>query len=59
MAEPGTVLEAGADGLLIACGGPRGGAVRITSLQIPGRRKMNAESFFAGHRIRPGMVLGR
>lgn len=58
-AEPGTVLEAGPDGLLIACGGPRGGAVRITSLQIPGRRKMNAESFFAGHRIRPGMVLGR
>ena len=58
-AEPGTVLEAGPDGLLIACGGPRGGALRVTSLQIPGGRRMNAESFFAGHRICPGMVLGR
>ena len=57
-AGPGTVLEAGSDGLLVSCGGPGGGAVRIWTLQPPGARKMNVESFFAGHTIRRGMVLG-
>lgn len=57
-AEPGMVLEAGADGMLISCGGPRGGAVRIMTMQPPGARKMNAESFFAGHKIIPGTILG-
>lgn len=58
-AEPGMVLEAGPEGMLISCGGPSGGAIRISTLQPPGARKMNAESFFAGHKIIPGMILGR
>lgn len=57
-AAPGMVLEAGPEGMLVSCGGPRGGAVRISTLQPPGARKMNAESFFAGHRIIPGTILG-
>ena len=57
-AVPGMVLEAGPDGMLVSCGGPRGGALRIKTLQPPGARKMNAESFFAGHRIMPGTILG-
>lgn len=57
-AVPGMVLEAGADGMLISCGGPRGGAIRISTMQPPGARKMNAESFFAGHKIMPGTILG-
>lgn len=57
-AVPGMVLEAGPEGMLISCGGPRGGAIRISTLQPPGARKMNAESFFAGHRIIPGTILG-
>lgn len=57
-AVPGMVLEAGPDGMLISCGGPRGGAVRISTMQPPGARKMNAESFFAGHKIMPGTILG-
>ncbi len=55
---PGMVLEANSNGLIISCGGPHGGAIRISSLQPPGTRKMNVESFFAGHSILPGMILG-
>lgn len=57
-ATPGMVLEAGADGLIVSCGGVHGGAVRLSTLQPPGARKMNVESFFAGHKIMPGMILG-
>lgn len=57
-ARPGMVLEANANGLIISCGGVHGGAIRISSLQPPGARKMNVESFFAGHTILPGMILG-
>ncbi len=55
---PGEVLAAGPDGLLVSCGGRSGGALLIKTLQPTGARKMNAESFFAGHKITPGMILG-
>ncbi len=55
---PGEVLEAGADGMLVSCGGRSGGALLIKTLQPTGARKMNAESFFAGHKITPGTILG-
>ena len=57
-ALPGMVLGAGPDGMVVSCGGTRGGAVRIATMQPPGARKMNAESFFAGHKIVPGTILG-
>lgn len=57
-ATPGMVLEAGTDGLIVSCGGVHGGAIRISTLQPPGARKMNVESFFAGHKMMPGMILG-
>ncbi len=57
-AVPGMVLEAGPDGMIVSCGGRRGGVVRIHTMQPPGARKMNAESFFAGHKIMPGTILG-
>ena len=50
--------EAGPDGMLVSCGGRSGGAIRITTMQPTGARKMNAESFFAGHKIVPGTILG-
>lgn len=56
--RPGMVLSASADGLIISCGGVHGGAIRISTLQPPGARKMNVESFFAGHKIIPGTILG-
>lgn len=55
---PGMVLSATADGLIVSCGGVHGGAIRISTVQPPGARKMNVESFFAGHKIMPGMILG-
>ncbi len=55
---PGEVLEAGPEGMLVSCGGRSGGAIRIKTLQPTGARKMNAESFFAGHKVIPGMILG-
>lgn len=58
-AVPGMVLEAGPAGMIISCGGICGGAIRISTLQPTGARKMNAESFFAGHKIIPGTILGR
>ena len=57
-AVPGMVLEAGPDGMIVSCGGSRGGAIRIMTMQPAGARKMNAESFFAGHKIMPGAILG-
>lgn len=57
-ALPGMVLESGPDGMLVSCGGPHGGAVRIMTMQPVGARKMNAESFFAGHKIPAGTILG-
>lgn len=57
-ARPGMVLSADAEGLIVSCGGVHGGAVRISTLQPPGARKMNVESFFAGHKIMPGMIMG-
>lgn len=56
--RPGMVLEADSDGLIVSCGGRHGGAVRINTLQPQGKRKMNVESFFAGHKMMPGMILG-
>ncbi|MFI3243341.1 MAG: methionyl-tRNA formyltransferase [Akkermansia sp.] len=57
-AFPGEVLEANTDGMIVACGGPKGGAIRVITLQPAGARKMNAESFFAGRKIKVGTVLG-
>lgn len=52
---PGTVLEAGKVGLLVACGG--GSALRILELQPDGKKRMPAEAFLAGHPLKPGENL--
>jgi len=41
-APPGTVIAADADGIVVACGE---GALRLTSLQRPGRRRVTAREF--------------
>lgn len=50
-AAPGSVISAGSEGVLVACGA---GSVRILSLQLEGKRRMDARSFLAGHPISPG-----
>ena len=54
----GEVVSSGPEGMLVSCGGVQGGAILIMSMQPMGSRRMNAESFFAGHKILPGTLLG-
>lgn len=46
-APPGTLLEAVEAGLLVRCGH---GALRLTSVQPPGKRAMSVRDFLNGHR---------
>ncbi len=50
--EPGTLLD---DELTVACGT---GAVRLLTVQRPGRAAMDAATFLRGHRLRSGARLG-
>lgn len=49
---PGTILSAGKEELLVACGS--GTVLRILELQPEGRRAMSVREFLAGHRVTPG-----
>jgi methionyl-tRNA formyltransferase len=52
---PGTVLRADATGVVVACGEA---ALRITELQRPGGKRLNATQFLAGNALAPGERLG-
>jgi methionyl-tRNA formyltransferase len=52
---PGTVLEAGAAGLKVACGEA---ALMITELQRAGATRLGAADFLRGFPIRPGVRFG-
>lgn len=54
-AEPGTVVSAGRDGIMIACDG---GIYAIGRLQPEGRKAMDAAAWLAGGRIKAGLRLG-
>lgn len=53
--EPGTVLDAGDAGVLIACGT---GAVRVTEVQPPGKRRMAAGEWVRGRGVAVGDRFG-
>lgn len=48
---PGVVLSASPEGVVVACGA---GTIRLITLQLDGKRKMDARAFLAGHPIAPG-----
>jgi methionyl-tRNA formyltransferase len=50
-AQPGTILEADGDRLLIAAGGDH---LRVVEIQAEGKRPMGAREFLAGHRLAAG-----
>jgi methionyl-tRNA formyltransferase len=52
---PGTIVEASARGLIVACGE---GALRIAELQPAGSRRMDAAAFTAGRRNLVGARFG-
>lgn len=53
--EPGTVLSAGKDGILVAAGE---GSVLLTEIQLEGKRRMPVRDFLAGHSVAAGTRLG-
>lgn len=53
--EPGTVLEAGKNGILVACAG--GSALRILELQPDGGKRMRTSDYLRGHPVEVGSVL--
>jgi methionyl-tRNA formyltransferase len=54
-APPGTVLDAGASGIRVACGE---GAFLVTELQRAGGRRLAAREFLSGYRLERGARLG-
>jgi len=52
---PGTVLEAGPPGIVVACGE---GSLRILELQRAGGKRLTPAEFLRGHRLLPGERLG-
>ena len=51
-AKPGTVVEAGKGGIVMACGG--GSLLRILELQPDGKKRMAAADFLRGHPLATG-----
>ena len=54
--EPGTVLDAGPNGIEVRCG--RGSTARITEVQREGRRRLPADAFLIGERVSSGECFG-
>ncbi len=54
-AEPGTVVQVGADGLLVACGE---GTVLLEQVKPAGKRAMPARDWANGRSVGPGVRLG-
>ena len=53
--EPGTVVSASDDGLLVNCGD---GVLRIEEIQPPGKRRMSIGAYVSGNPLPPGTKLG-
>ncbi len=51
---PGTVLAAGADGIVVACGE---GVLRLTELQKSGGKRLATADFLRGYPLKPGQRL--
>jgi methionyl-tRNA formyltransferase len=53
--DPGTVIEAAGDRLVVATGQ---GAVALLTIQLAGKKPIAAAEFLRGHRVQPGDRLG-
>lgn len=52
---PGTILESSSRGILVACG--QGSVIRLTRLQRPGGKQLEARDFLSGHPLAAGEVF--
>ena len=50
-AADGTVVAAGPQGIDVACGGA---LLRVTELQLPGKKRVSAKDYLLGHKLEPG-----
>lgn len=50
LGEPGAILRADADGIVVACGA---GAVALLELQLEGKKRLGAGQFLSGHPLGP------
>ncbi|MBN2184259.1 MAG: methionyl-tRNA formyltransferase [Candidatus Krumholzibacteriota bacterium] len=55
-ADPGQILSAAGNSLVVACGS---GAVRVTRVQVRGKKAMDAEDFMRGYRLEEGGIFGK
>ena len=55
-AAPGTVVSAGKAGIGVACGD--GNVLLLKTVQLPGKKAMEAGAFLLGHTVETGTVLG-
>ena len=53
-AAPGTILAVGGDGIDVAAGG---GVLRVTQIQMPGKKRVAVKEYLKGNSIEIGMVL--
>lgn len=53
--EPGTVVRVDKDGFLVQTGK---GLLKVTALQIPGKKRMEADALLRGYSMEPGEKLG-
>lgn len=53
--EPGTVVRVDKDGFLVQTGK---GLLKVTALQISGKKRMEADAFLRGYSMEPGEKLG-
>ena len=53
-AEPGTVLSVEKDSFTVQTGD---GVLRVLELQIPGKKRMDADAFLRGYSLKPGTVF--
>ncbi|MBR5981050.1 MAG: methionyl-tRNA formyltransferase, partial [Firmicutes bacterium] len=55
-AAPGTVVSASKEGIGAACGD--GHVLMLKTVQLPGKKAMDASAFLLGHTVEIGTVLG-
>ncbi len=53
-AEPGTILRADRDGIVVSCSG---GSVILKRIQMPGKKPLDAGAYLLGNKIEIGTVL--
>ena len=53
-AEPGTIVKVEKDGFYVQTGE---GQIKVTALQIPGKKRMEADAFLRGYQIEEGTLL--